>query len=160
MQRDNNLLQEILENISERAGSILEMLSTWFDEVRSWLPARFLETANNVIDSLLTMVASLPVTIDGAQSNVVAALDKWFADDEDQLTAGQTAPIIRGQLFNPLKDEVLPEALDLIRKTRITKQKYEADLVTQVNDRLSKRQEITTQIAEYKQKNNLQGSGA
>ncbi len=156
MQRDNNLLQEVLQAISEPAGSLLEMLGRWFDEVRSWLPARFLETANNVIESILSLMAGLPVTIDGTQSNVVAALDGWFADDDDPDNASPESPIIRKRLFSPLANETLPQTISMLQKTRIAKQKYEANLVSQVTDKIQKRQAVEQLISEFRERNELQ----
>ncbi len=152
LRRENNYLQNILSNISEKAGSVLEMLGSWFDEIRSWLPSRFLETANTVIDALLGMVSGVPVTIEGTQSNVLAALDDWFADDNDN----ERTPIIRKRLFNPLTQETLPQAVSLLQKTRIAKQKYEANLVTQVNQTMQKREALENLIVEFRERNNLQ----
>ncbi len=156
MQRDNNLLQEVLQAISEPAGTILDMLARWFDEVRSWLPARFLETANNVIDSLMSLMAGIPLTIDGTQSNVVAALDGWFADDDDPDNAAPDTPVIRKRLFNPLANETLPQTISMLQKTRIAKQKYEANLVSQVTDKFEKRKAVEKLISEFRERNELQ----
>ncbi|MEM9773907.1 MAG: hypothetical protein AAF902_04960 [Chloroflexota bacterium] len=155
MRRDNDGLYEVLEGISDRVGSMLDMLSGWFDQVRGWVPSRFLENANRVIDSVTQLISGVPVTVDGTQTNVAAPLDGWFADDEAD-ESGVRQPIIRRRLFQPLVQDTLPQALSVIQKTRIAKQKYEADLVTQVSDTLIKRESIEKQIAEFRDRNGLQ----
>lgn len=152
LRQDNNILQEVLKGFIDPIGPILEMLGRWFDEVRKWVPSRFLETANQVIDSLMVMVAGVPLTIEGAESNVTTVLDGWFGDDENDDARN---PIIRNRLFQPLVSQTLPHALTMLQKTRIAKQKYEADLVTQVLETLNHRHAVEAQILEYRERNNL-----
>ncbi|MEM8859022.1 MAG: hypothetical protein AAGD96_11915 [Chloroflexota bacterium] len=156
LRRDNDGLYAVLEGISDRVGSLLDLLGGWFDQVRGWVPSRFLENANRVIDSVTTLISGVPVTVDGAQSNVANALDGWFADDDEDNASAERQPIIRRRLFQPLVQETLPQALTVIQKTRMAKQKYEADLVTQVKDTLTKRETIETQIVEFRERNGLQ----
>lgn len=155
MRRENDGLYDVLASISDRVGSLLDMLGGWFDQVRGWVPSRFLDNANQVIASVTTLIAGVPVTVDGAKTNVAIALDGWFADDE-QDENGERQPIIRRRLFQPLVQETLPQALSVIQKTRMAKQKYEADLVTQLSDTLIKREAIEAQIAEFRDRNGLQ----
>ncbi|MFT5193554.1 MAG: hypothetical protein ACI9EW_002084 [Cellvibrionaceae bacterium] len=153
LRRDHNVLHEVLKGwFTDPIGPVLEMLGKWFDDVRKWVPSRFLDTANLVIDSLVTMVSGVPVTVDGAESNLANVLDGWFGDDDDDV---ERNPIIRTQLFRPLKDQALPNALTMLQKTRIAKQKYEADLVTQVVETLNRRQLVESQIREYRERNDL-----
>lgn len=152
LRRDNNVMQEILSGFAQPIGPLLEMLGRWFDDVRKWVPARFLETANQVIDSLMTTVSGVPVTVDGAQATVASALDGWFAEDDEDVDRN---PIIRHRLFKPLTEKTLPHALTVLQKTTIAKQKYEADLVTQVAETLNRQQSVVAQILEYRERNNL-----
>ena len=152
LRRDNNIMQEILSGFADPVGPLLEMLGRWFDDVRKWVPSRFLETANQVIDSLMATVSGVPVTVDGAQATVASALDGWFAEDAEDVDGN---PIIRNRLFRPLTDKTLPSALTVLQKTSIAKQKYEADLVTQVAESLNRQQTIAAQILDYRERNNL-----
>lgn len=153
LQRDNNALQEVLKEwFIDSIGPALEMLGRWFDDIRKWVPARFLATANRVIESLVVMISGVPVTVDGAQTNVANALDGWFREDDED---GERNPIIRSRLFQPLINETLPAALVMLQKTRIAKQKYEADLVTQVGTILNQRQAIESQILAYREEKGL-----
>ena len=153
LRRDNNALQEVLKEwFVDSVVPALEMLGRWFDDIRKWVPARFLATANRVIDSLVVMISGVPVTVDGAQTNVAETLDGWFREDDED---GDRNPIIRSRLFRPLTDETLPRAMVMLQKTRIAKQKYEADLVTQVTSMLNQRQSIESQISAYREQNGL-----
>ena len=153
LRRDNDSLQEGLKEwFIDSVGPALEMLGRWFDDIRKWVPARFLATANRVIDSLVVMISGVPVTVEGAQANVSEVLDGWFREDDED---GDRNPIIRSRLFRPLTDEALPKAMIMLQKTRIAKQKYEADLVTQVVGILDRRQAIESQILAYREENGL-----
>ncbi len=132
-----------LQQAVERAGDFFEMLASWFDSLRRWLPFSAGEKAAEVMRSMTALLAEMPGTISGLDTNLAQPLDVWLRRDEGQ-------PALTRQLVKPLREGVLAEARTTADRANTVSTVYEQQLAAPSRAALNNRQTLRQQIAEYR----------
>lgn len=140
--------EEVLESVAESAGTFLQMLESWFQGLRKWLPFGVGDRAAEVMSTLATLLDETPNTIHGLRRNVADPLDRWVGkDDED-------APL-RTELLRPLRETTLQRAGSVLEHTRFTGNAFETEVKTPLQETVARRRQLRQQIATYREQNGL-----
>jgi hypothetical protein len=138
----------VLQGVLESVGSFLDLVESWFDGVRKWLPFGIDEKAANVVYALSDLVAETPYTISGLDTYIAKPLDVWLAREED-------TPRLQRTLIKPIREQVLAEANETINRAQSVKTTYQDQLALPVEATAANRNAVRQQIADYRQQHQV-----
>ncbi len=139
----------VLQNVLESVGSFLDMVENWFADVRKWLPFGIGEKAAEVVDSLSTLVAEVPHTINGLQTNVAQPLDVWLGREADNL------PRLHHTLIKPVRENVLVNANEAISHAQRVQTTYQEQVALALETAVGNRNALRQQINDYRIQNQV-----
>lgn len=143
--------ERVLDAAVETAGSFLEKLNEWFQNLRKWLPFGVGDTAADVMHALTDLVTETPNTIHGLRRNVADPLDLWLDGEGEELP-------LRKKLVKPIKEQALDPAGAVVTRARETESAYHQKLVEPVQEGIKSRRLVKEEIRAYRKKHNLQVS--
>ena len=141
-------VEVVLQGVLESVGSFLDLVESWFDGVRKWLPFGTDEKAAKVINALSNLVAETPHTINGLDTYIAKPLDVWLAREED-------IPRLQRILINPIREQVLAEANESINRALTVKTTYQDQLALPVETAAANRNAVRQQISNYRQQHQV-----
>jgi hypothetical protein len=141
-------VEHALRTAAEKAGSLLQMLNEWFQDVLRWLPFGFGRKAAQVMDTVTKLVAETPNTISGLTTNVAQPLDIWLAGGGDAMP-------LRRNLIKPLHEQTLKPAGELAAEAESVRQTYQENLVRPVQVAVYNQRVLRELIAEYRQEHRV-----
>ena len=137
-----------LQRAVDRVGDFLEMLASWFESMRRWLPFGAGEKAAGVMTALTALLAETPTTLAGLDTNIVQPLDVWL-----QRIDGE--PALQRRLVRPLRDEVIVRARTTADQANTVGTVYEQQLVAPTRAALGNRQTLRQAITDYRAQNQI-----
>lgn len=137
-----------LRSVVERVGDLFEMLSDWFAGLRRWLPFGVGEKAADIMAALTALVAEMPSTISGLDTNIAQPLDVWLRREDGE-------PLLQRRLVKPLRDEVIARAQGNVAQTYEVGTAFQESLATPVRGNLENRRAIREAIASYRQQHQI-----
>lgn len=141
-------VKTLLETAVSAAGSFLEMLNSWFQDILKWLPFGLGERASEIMQSLADLLGEVPHTISGLDTNIAQPLAAWLDSDSTETPLQQN-------LINPLRADVLDKAEQIVSKTKVVEGVYQEGLVQRVETAVASRNLIRTLIADYREQNQI-----
>ncbi len=139
----------VLQGILESVGSFIDMVETWFEGVRKWLPFGIDTKAANVVSALSALVAETPQTISGLDTYIARPLDAWLSREEED------TPRLQRTLIKPIREQVLLEASATIDRAQSVRNTYQEQLALPVAATLATRDAVRQQIETYRQQYQL-----
>jgi len=140
--------ERVLEAAVETAGSFLEKLNEWFQNLRRWLPFGVGDTAADVMQALTDLLNETPNTIHGLRRNVADPLDLWLEGEGEELP-------LHKKLVKPIKEQALDPAGAVVARARETESAYHRELVEPVQEAAKSRRLVEEEIRAYRKKHNL-----
>lgn len=140
--------RSLLETAVEASGPLVEMLNTWFQELLKWLPFGLGRRASEVMQSLTDLLAELPFTISGLDTNVAQPLAAW-------LDGGQGETPLQQQVIRPLRTQALARAEKLAGKPALVQAAYDEQLRIPVANALNQQELLRQQIQAYRQRHSV-----
>jgi hypothetical protein len=136
--------RRLLEEGADRLGSFLEMLNNWFQDVRKWLPFNMGQRAADIMEALSRVLAEVPHTLSGLDTNVAQPLDEWLARDGEETTR------LQRKLVQPLRARVLNKGEEIVTQAEQLQEAYQAQLSQPWETAVEQRQAIRHLIADYR----------
>jgi chromosome segregation ATPase len=136
--------RRLLEEGAERLGSFLDMLNNWFQEVRKWLPFNMGQRAADIMEALSRVLAEVPHTLSGLDTNIAQPLDEWLARDGEETTR------LQRKLVQPLRARVLSKGEQVVNQAEQLQETYQAHLSQPWETAVEQRQAIRQLIADYR----------
>lgn len=143
-------LETVLEQTQDAVGPLLDLLWGWFESIVSWLPFRLGENSRRIMENMAEIVSDLPDSRIGLAGEVALPLDRWF---EPQPETGK--PVIRADLFEPLKGDLIPQARQILQRTADTRDRFDEDLIGSLSPIMAQRKQRENAILRYKQQNEV-----
>jgi hypothetical protein len=137
-----------LRNAVERVGDFFEMLSDWFAGLRRWLPFGVGEKAADIMAALTALVAEMPSTISGLDTNIAQPLDVWLQREDG-------VPALQRRLVKPLREEVIARAQNSVAQSYGVGTAFQESLATPVRNTLDSRRTLREAIVAYRQENQV-----
>jgi hypothetical protein len=141
-------IELVLQNVLESVGSFIDMVDSWFEGIRKWLPFGLETKASNVVEALSALVAETPQTISGLDTYVAQPLDMWLKREDD-------APRLQRTLIKPIREQVLAEANETINRAHSIQTAYQEQLALPVELSIANRNTIRHQIVDYRQQHQV-----
>jgi hypothetical protein len=141
-------LETALQNSVDVAGTFLQRLNQWFQDILKWLPFGLGDRAATIMNALADLLESVPETIEGAQTRVAGPLDLWLERD------GQETHLHK-QLIRPVRIGVLDKASKTVTQVEALDFVYQSRLAEPVIAAVERQQLIRDQIETYRQNNLL-----
>jgi hypothetical protein len=142
-------IENVLAEVLEAAGPILEMLNNWFESVKKWLPFGIGQKAANVMQSITMLLIETPATISGLDTNIAQPLSVWLAADNDNEIP------LRKNLIKPIREQVLAQTTNVVGKTKEIEVAYAEQLRVPVESAVSSQRAIRGLIAAYREENQI-----
>jgi hypothetical protein len=142
-------VEQLLAEAVERVGPVLEMLSDWFENIKSWLPFGIGQTATTIMQSITDLILETPNTINGLNTNITQPLDVWLSRNENNETA------LHQTLIKPLRDDLMPKADTAVSKVQQMDETYKTALKEPVETAVASHRVIRNLIAEYRQQHGV-----
>lgn len=142
-------IELILLEVVESAGPFLDMLNSWFESVKKWLPFGLGEKATNVMQSITTLLLETPATISGLNTNVAQPLDVWLAKDQNNEVN------LQKNLIKPLRENVIAQSNIATGKAKQVESIYKEQLHEPINTAVASQRVIRNLIAEYRENNQV-----
>jgi hypothetical protein len=142
------IVETVLRETLETAGSFLENLGQWFQDVLRWLPFGMGETAARIVEALTNLLAETPNTINGLHTNLVQPLDVWLGGEGDDMP-------LRRRLLKPIREQALVPAGETLGQAQAIQSTYQTQLVEPVQAAAGSRQTIRDLISQYRQQHQL-----
>ncbi|MDX1663161.1 MAG: hypothetical protein R3272_05160 [Candidatus Promineifilaceae bacterium] len=140
--------ERVLNGAVKTAGSFMQMLSEWFEDVLKWLPFGVGDTASGIMTALTEILDETPNTIHGLRRNVADPLDVWVAGEGDEVA-------LRRKLIKPLKEQTLAQATTVATRARETETALQTELVEPVQVIARTRKLIRDEIAVYREQHQV-----
>lgn len=137
--------ERVLENAVANAGSFLQKVNEWFQNLLKWVPFGAGQRAAAVMDSLTSLLDETPRTVAGLRSNVATPLDAWLREENGDLR-------VRTRFVKPLQEQALDPASRVVERARQAQSRYEAEIVEPVRTAAKSRNLVREQIAAYRKK--------
>lgn len=137
-----------LRNSIEATGTFLQLINEWFQSILKWLPFGIGDTAAGIVESISTLLADLPETLSGFQTQVAQPLDMWLEKEGDQ-------PRLQHRLVKPLREEALNKASMAISKTQTLDSIYQTYLAQPFDAAASQQQAVRNLIIQYRQEHQI-----
>lgn len=141
-------VEDRLRQAVDRVGDFFEMLASWFEGLRKWLPFGAGDKAANVMAAITSLLAETPATLSGLDVNVSQPLNVWLRRIEGE-------PALTRILVRPVRDEAFSRARTIADQVGMTAAAYEANLVAPARAALTNRQTLRQQIADYRAQNQV-----
>lgn len=138
------VVEVVLRTALDKSEPFLVMLGDWFADVLKWLPFGMGDKAAAVVEALTALLQETPNSISGANTYVIAPLEKWLGPVdavEMPLLAGVIRPI-RAQVIAPIESTVL--------KAQALHTAYAAGLDEPVRQALETESALRQAIADYR----------
>ena len=142
------VVERSLRRIVEEGGSFMQMLDQWFRGILKWLPFGIGSKAIEVMSALSDLVADIPDTIAGLNTNVVLPLDEWLAKDGDKTT-------LQSKVIGPVRDGAIEPAAQALANTETLKTIYNEHLVDPTKTKMARKRAIRYSIGEYRETHQL-----
>ena len=139
-------VETALQNSVEVAGTFLQKLNQWFQDIQKWLPFGIGDRAATIMNALADLLESVPETIDGAQTRVAGPLDLWLERD------GQETRLHK-QLIRPVRVSALDRASRTVTQVEALDSIYQSRLAEPVIAATERQRLIREQITTYRQNN-------
>jgi len=139
-------LETALQNSVDVAGTFLQKLDRWFQDILKWLPFGIGDRAATIMNTLTDLLESVPETIEGAQTRVAGPLALWLERD------GQETRLHK-QLIKPVRIGALDKASRTVSQVEALDSIYQSRLADPVIAAAEQQQLIREQIATYRQNN-------
>lgn len=140
--------ERVLDAAVETAGSFLEKVNEWFQNLRKWLPFGVGDSAAEVMQALTDLLNETPNTIHGMRRNVADPLDMWLDGEGAELP-------LHKKLVKPIKEEALNPADTVVARARATESAYQQELVEPVQEAAKSRRLVQEAISAYRKKHNV-----
>lgn len=137
-----------LNNVLKAGDSFLHLLNRWFEDILRWLPFGIGESALSIMTAIGDLLASVPDTLDGLQTNVADPLDVWLERD------GQDVRLQR-RLIKPIREQAFDRADSTVARLGTVDQVYQVRLKEPVTTLVERRRLVREQIAQFRQSNAL-----
>jgi hypothetical protein len=134
-----------LANAVKGAGSFLQQFNKWIQDVLKWLPFGIGDKAAAILDALARLLAEIPDTFDGLQTNIGAPLDVWLEDD------GGGEMRLQRRLIKPVREIALDKASGTLSKVETMQTVYQSQLAEPVTNAAENQRVIRERINEYRQ---------
>jgi hypothetical protein len=141
-------VRALLETAVEASGSFIEMLNAWFQELLKWLPFGLGRRAGAVMQSLADLLAELPFTLSGLDTNVAQPLAFW-------LDGGQEETPLKQRVIRPLQAQALERAELFAGKSALIQPTFEEQLRIPVTNSLAQQELLRQQIHAYRQRHSV-----
>lgn len=138
------MLQEALE----RVGDFFEMLEAWFASLQKWLPFGVGEKAARLMSALTVLMAEMPHTISGLDTNIAQPLDVWLAREDGE-------PRLQRTLIKPVREQVIAKSRATAAQATQVDLTYAEQLAQPARTVLAQRQAIRASITQYRQENQI-----
>ncbi len=142
-------IENILAEVLESAGPILEMLNNWFASIKKWLPFGIGQKAADVMQSITMLLIETPATISGLNTNVAQPLSAWLAADNDNEVP------LQKNLIKPIREQVLAQTTNVVGKTKQIEVAYAEQLRDPVETAVSSQRAIRDLIVAYREENQI-----
>jgi hypothetical protein len=142
------IVETILRETIETAGSFLENLGQWFQDVLRWLPFGMGEKAARIVEALTNLLAETPNTISGLHTNLVQPLDVWLGGEGDDMP-------LRRRLLKPIREQALVPAGETLNQAQTIQSTYQTQLVEPIQAAAGSRQTIRDLITQYRQQHQI-----
>ena len=139
-------LEEALQNSAEVAGTFLQKLNHWFQDILKWLPFGIGDRAATTMSALADLLERVPETIEGAQTRVAGPLDQWLEKDGEVTR-------VQKQLIKPVRISALDKASRTVSQVEALDSIYQARLAEPVIAAAEQQRLIREQITAYRQNN-------
>jgi hypothetical protein len=139
-------LEIALQNSVDVAGSFLQKLDRWFQDILKWLPFGIGDRAATIMNALADLLESVPETIDGAQTQVAGPLNQWLERD------GQETRLHK-HLIRPVRNSAFDRASRTVTQVEALDSVYQSRLAEPVIAAAEQQRLIREQIATYRQNN-------
>ncbi len=139
----------VLQTVLERVGSFLEMVDSWFEDVRGWLPFGLGEKAAQVVGALTELVDEIPRTVDGLQANIAQPLDVWLAREDGVNTR------LHNTLIRPMREDVLVHVNEAVARAERLNTTYQEQLAGAAATAVANRNAVRQQIEAYRQQHQI-----
>ena len=140
--------ERVLNGAVKTAGTFMQMLGEWFEDILKWLPFGVGDTATGIMNALTELLDETPNTISGLRRNVAEPLDVWVAGEGDEVG-------LRRKLIKPLKEETLAQAVIVASRARETETALQRELVEPVEVITRTRSLIRNEIAAYREEHQI-----
>ncbi len=134
----------MLQEAVERAGDFFEMLEAWFASLQRWLPFGVGEKAAGLMSALTVLIAEMPHTISGLDTNIAQPLDVWLAREEGE-------PRLQRTLIKPVREQVIARSRATAAQATQVDLTYAEQLAQPARTVLAQRQTVRANIAQYRQ---------
>jgi hypothetical protein len=141
-------IEQILATAADAAGSVLQMLNEWFQDIRRWLPFGLGQRASEVMQAIANVLGETPDTINGLKRHIAEPMDAWLGD------GGDDAPL-RRDLVKPLREQVLAKAYRTREQAEEVQTVYQTQLVEPTQTAKSSKEAVRAQIAAYRQRHQI-----
>lgn len=141
-------VEVVLQSVLESVGSFLDLVNDWFDNINKWLPFGIGEKAAQVVQSLSSLVAETPNTVEGLNSYLAQPLDHWLAQENGE-------PKLKQNLIKPIREKVLAEANETILRAQRVQLSYQDQIKNPVESVVTTQQIIRDQIINYRQQHQV-----
>jgi hypothetical protein len=135
-----------LENVVGIAGSFLQKLNQWFQDILRWLPFGIGDRTNATMGVIATLLDSVPDTIDGLQTQVSDPLAFWFGRDGPETR-------IQEQVIRPVRNEALDKAAVTVTQIESLDAVYQSRLAQPVAEAIEQQRLIREQITAFREAN-------
>lgn len=135
-----------LDNVVDIAGSFLQKLNQWFQDILRWLPFGIGNKANTTMGVIAAFLDSVPNTIDGLQTQVSDPLAFWVEKD------GQVTRL-QQRIITPVRHTALDKAALTVTQIQSLDEVYQSRLAEPVSEAIEKQESIREQIVAYRQAN-------
>lgn len=140
--------EQVLESAAESAGTFLQMLESWFQGLRKWLPFGVGDRATQVMSTLTRLLDETPHTIHGLRRNVADPLDSWVGKGDEDIP-------LHTELLRPLREMTLQRAGSVVEHARSTGSAFETEVKSPLQETVALRRQLRQQIAIYREQNGL-----
>lgn len=137
-----------LNGAVQAGGSFMQLLNRWFDDIVKWLPFGIGERASGIMAAVGDLLAEVPKTLHGLQSNIAGPLDMWLDSDGDENR-------LQRRLVKPVREDAIGRAGTAIEQIDAVGQVYETQLREPVMALAERQRQIREQIANYRQSHNM-----
>lgn len=142
------VVENVLREAVETAGSFLVMLGEWFGNVLKWLPFGVGDKAAGVVAALTDLLGETLNTIHGLDTNVAQPLAVWLAADNQGMP-------IRTKVVRPLREQAILRAAEVKDKAQATQVVYYQQLSEPVGAAVGRKRVLRDQITAYRQLHQL-----
>lgn len=139
-------IEGALDNVVDIAGSFLQKLNQWFQDILRWLPFGIGDKTNTTMGVIAALLDSVPNTIDGLQTQVADPLALWLEKD------GHVTRI-QQRIITPVRHTALDKAALTVTQIQSLDEVYQSRLAEPVSEAIAIQESIREQIVAYRQAN-------